>query len=259
MLGNLTNKRGGAASSINLRPLQIEMTPKRPFYAVGDVHGCLDQMQAALSKIDDDIEALEIDDPMLVFLGDYVDRGPKSAQVLDELFHLSLENPDDLICLMGNHERMMLDFLDTPLKAGPRWLRFGGMETLESYSIEGVTHDAGPEQLYEACEELWDALPEGLEPWLRNLPLRWSSGNLHCVHAAFDPALPIRQQSQDVMLWGCDSFLKTARNDGNWVIHGHTVVDKAIWEHSRISLDTGCYFTGELTAAAFTSNTCRIL
>lgn len=233
MLGIISNKRGGAASSINLRPMQVEMAPKRPFYAIGDVHGCLDQMFAALGRVDDDIEANEIDDPTLVFLGDYVDRGKASAEVLD--------------------------FLDKPLKVGPRWLRYGGVETLESYGIAGIDKDASDEQLYEACEELWDAFPEGLEPWLRKLPLRWSTGNLHCVHAALDPAQTVLQQSQDVMLWGCDSFMKTARTDGNWVIHGHTVVEKPVWEHSRVSLDTGCYFTGELTAAAFTNNACRII
>lgn len=259
MLGKITNKRGGTARSINLRPLQIEMTPERPFYAIGDVHGCLDQMRAALSRIDDDIEAMGIEDPALIFLGDYVDRGPATAQVIEELITLSLSNPNDVICLKGNHERMLLDFLDHPLKAGPRWLRFGGMETLESYGIANVPQDAGQEQLYEACELLWDALPEGTETWMRNLPLRWSSGNLHCVHAALDPSKPLHQQSQEVMLWGSESFLKTARTDENWVIHGHTVVEKPIWGQSRISLDTGCYFTGELTAAAFTSNTCRIV
>lgn len=259
MLGNISNKRGGAASSINLRPMRVEMKPERPFYAVGDVHGCHAQMQAALSRIDDDIEARGIDDPTLVFLGDYVDRGPHSAAVLEEVMQLNLSEPKAVICLMGNHERMMLDFLDKPLKAGPRWLRFGGVETLASFGIAGLTHEAEAEQLYEACEELWDALPEGMEPWLRHLPLRWSTGNLHCVHAALDPAHPIGQQSQETMLWGCESFMKTARTDGHWVIHGHTVVDRPVWEHSRVSLDTGCYYTGELTAAAFTNNTCRIV
>lgn len=259
MLGNISNKRGGAASSINLRPMQVEMQPSRPFFVIGDVHGCFDQMQSALNRVDDDIEALEIDDPTLVFLGDYVDRGPHSAEALEFLMQLSLSDPDAVVCLMGNHERMMLDFLDAPIKAGPRWLKFGGIETLASFGISGVQPDSDTEQLYEACEELWDALPEGADVWLRDLPLRWSSGNLHCVHAALDPAHSIQQQSQEVMLWGCDTFMTTPRNDGNWVIHGHTVVDKPVWEHSRISLDTGCYYTGELTAAAFTNNTCRII
>ncbi|MGH1576151.1 metallophosphoesterase family protein [Planktotalea sp.] len=259
MIGRLGNKRGSSASSINLRPMQVEMKPERPFYAIGDIHGCLDQLHAALNRVDDDVEALNIDDPTLVFLGDYVDRGPASAQVLEELIQLSLSDPDAVVCLMGNHERMMLDFLDDPLKAGPQWLKFGGRETLESYGITGVDAEAGKEQLYEACEELWDAMPEGTEAWLRHLPLHWSTGNMHCVHAGLDPVASIKQQSQDVMLWGSNAFLKTPRSDGNWVVHGHTIVDKPIWENSRISLDTGCYFTGELTAAAFTSNTCRIL
>lgn len=259
MLGIISNKRGGAASSINLRPMQVEMKPARPFYAVGDVHGCLPQMQAALERIDDDIEAQGIDDPALVFLGDYVDRGPDSAGVLDEVMQLSLSDPDAVVCLIGNHERMMLDFLDKPLKAGPRWLKFGGIETLQSYGITGLNEAALPEQLYEACEELWDALPDGMETWLRKLPMRWASGNLHCAHAGFDPAQPIQQQSQDVMLWGCESFMKTPRTDGNWVVHGHTVVDRPVWEQSRVSLDTGCYLTGDLTAAAFTNNSCRIV
>lgn len=259
MLGNIGNKRGGAASSINLRPLQVEMSPEHLFYAIGDVHGCMDQMLAALSRVDDDVEALDIADPTLVFLGDYVDRGKRSADVLEYLLGLSLSDPDAVVCLMGNHERMLLDFLDQPQKAGPRWLRYGGIETLESYGITGIDADASKEELYEACEELWDAMPEGLEPWLRYLPLQWSSGNLHCVHAALDPAHTIKQQSSEVMLWGCDSFMNTPRNDGNWVVHGHTVVNRPVWEHSRVSLDTGCYFTGELTAAAFTNNTCRIL
>ena len=258
MLGNL-NKRGAAASTINLRPLGVEMTPERPFYAVGDVHGCRDQLNAALSRIDDDIETHDVSDPMLVLLGDYIDRGPKSAEVLETLMALNLSEPDAVVCLLGNHEQMMLDFLDNPLKAGPRWLRNGGIDTLESYGIASISADAEQEQLYEACEELWDALPSETDLWLRQLPLHWSSGNLHCVHAALDPARSISQQSQDVMLWGCDSFLKTPRTDGNWVVHGHTVVDAPVWEHSRVSLDTGCYFTGTLTAAAFTNKTCRIV
>lgn len=259
MIGILNNKRGGRATSINLRPLQVEMRPERPFYAIGDIHGCFEPMQAALARIDDDIEVLGLGDPAVVFLGDYVDRGPYSAEVLEFVMQLCLSEPDAAIALMGNHERMMLDFLDKPKSAGPRWLKYGGQETLESYGITGVDAAASEEALYEACEELWDAMPEGMEPWLRALPLRWSSGNLHCVHAALDPQRSPLQQSQDVMLWGCESFMNTARTDGNWVIHGHTVVDKPVWENSRVSIDTGCYFTGELTAAAFTNNTCRIV
>lgn len=258
-MGMFSNKRGGRDASLNLRPLSVEMTPDRPFYAIGDVHGCFDHLQAALEKIDADIDAQTPVDPAVVFLGDYIDRGPASSEVLEFLMELCLAEPDAAICLRGNHEQMLLDFIDDPIKQGPRWLKFGGAETLESYGLESEFDMTSKEALYEACESLLDALPEGMESWMRHLPLHWSSGNMHCVHAAMDPSAPVNRQSQKTLLWGHEQFEKEARKDGNWVVHGHTVVDTPRWENSRVSLDTGCYQTGRLTAAAFTGGTCRIL
>lgn len=259
MLGSFSNKRGGRASSLNLRPLNAQMAPKRPFYAIGDIHGCFNEMQMALERVDLDIEAQDLRDPTLIFLGDYIDRGPHSAEVLQFLMQLAEAEQDAVVCLKGNHEQMLLDFIDDPIKHGPRWLKFGGNDTLASFGIECPSDCADKEQLYEACETLIDEMPEAMLHWLRRLPLQWSSGNMHCVHAAMDPAHPVKQQSQKTLLWGCDAFDKTPRNDGNWVIHGHTIVGEPHWENGRVALDTGCYSTGILTAAAFTGATCRIL
>lgn len=216
-------------------------------------------MQAALAKIDEDIETNGISDPAVVFLGDYVDRGKRSAEVIEFLVTLSANEPDAVVCLKGNHEQMMLEFIDDPVKHGKRWLRYGGQETLQSFGIVAPEETAGAEALYEAAEELADALPQGALAWMRRLPLQWHSGNLHCVHAAMDPARPAGDQQIDTLLWGHDAFATTQRRDGIWVVHGHTVVDAPTWEFGRVALDTGCWFSGTLTAAAFTSNSCRIL
>jgi len=259
MLNGFGKSKKGIERSGNLRPMGMEMRADKPFYAIGDVHGCFDQMQNALERIDADIEAHSVDDPRVVLLGDYVDRGKHSAQVLDFLITLTRNEPDAVICLKGNHEQMMLDFLDDPKGSGTRWLRYGGEETLASFGIAPPEDADDIEALYETSEELHEALPDGAEAWLRTLPLQWQSGNLHCVHAAMDPGRSPLDQSQKTLLWGHPEFLSQDREDATWVVHGHTVVDTPTWERGRVSLDTGCYFTGILTAAAFTGPTCRIL
>lgn len=216
-------------------------------------------MQHALEKVDADIDAVQPTEPAVVLLGDYIDRGPDSATVLDYLVTLCANEADAVVCLRGNHEQMMLDFLNDPQGTARRWLKFGGMDTLHSYGISCDTQDPDKEELYRLCEELHDALPPLVLDWMNALPLSWSTGNVHCAHAGMDPALSPRQQSEKTLLWGCDSFMNTPRTDGQWVVHGHTIVDRPIWENSRVSLDTGCYLTGDLTVAAFTDQGCRIL
>lgn len=235
------------------------LRPDTPFYAIGDIHGCFDEMQLALARVDDDIETRGVDNPHVVFLGDYVDRGKNSARVLEFLITLSGSEPDAVTCLKGNHEQMMLEFLNAPVRAGKRWLRHGGGETLASFGIESPANPDDTEALYQASEELFDALPDGAEAWLDALPLHWNSGNLHCVHAAMDPARTPLNQDPETLLWGHENFLTTPRDDGAWVVHGHTIVDEPTIHDGRISLDTGCYTTGVLTAAAFTGPACRLL
>lgn len=259
MFGLFKKKQSKPKETLNLRPLHLEMAPERPFYAIGDIHGCFAQMQTALEKIDADCAEQGIANPAVVFLGDYVDRGERSREVLDFLMTLSQNEPDAVVCLKGNHEKMMLDFIDNPARAGSRWLRYGGLQTLASFGIGGLSESSGAERLTEACEELLDAMPEGMEKWLRDLPLHWSSGNMHCVHAAMDPELPVNLQGEATLLWGHPAFERMNRSDGNWVIHGHTVVDQPRIENGRISLDTGCYYTGTLTAARIAGTRCHVL
>lgn len=196
------------------------------------------------------LEATERASAKLVFLGDYVDRGDHSADVLRRL-HLmqSTIGADHMICLRGNHDQMLIDFLDRPKSSGARWFRHGGLQTLGSYGIPGVGLTASDDDWNACRDKLRAAMGEELESWLRALPLSWKSGNVFVCHAGADPALPIDMQNGQTLIWGHDDFEKVPRADGLWVVHGHTITEQARPIHGRIPVDTGAYATGRLTAA----------
>lgn len=223
-----------------------DVAPDAPFTAIGDIHGRLDLLQ--------DLLARHGTDQTLVFLGDYVDRGPSSAQVLALLQELC--TAQDVICLKGNHEQMLLDFVDDPLGRGVGWLMHGGDATLRSY---GITQPKRDGDLLAASTALEEAMPEGQLDWLRTLPLQWRSGNVFCVHAGMDPAKAPDQQRSNTLIWGHPQFLTTPRTDGLWLVHGHTTVKRPQAEASRIAIDTGAYQSGILTAAEITQGACRFV
>lgn len=208
--------------------------PEGSFYAIGDVHGRDDLLGRLLSSLD---PALPV-----VCVGDYVDRGEESAAVLRRLSQSSYT------CLMGNHEEMLLRFLDDAEAEGRRWLQNGGLQTLASYGISGVTPLSTPEALRTAAMDLKTAMGDDLIAWLRERPQWFRNGNVFVVHAGADPARPIAEQSRS-LTWGHPSFQTSPRRDGLWIVHGHTIVEAANAKSGRIAIDTGAYATGRLTAA----------
>lgn len=233
------------------------LAPQHAVFAVGDIHGRADLLEPLLDRIESH-PATQTDLPVHhVFLGDYVDRGDRSAQVLARLF--ALDVAPMVTCLMGNHERMMLDFIDDPAGRGARWLINGGVETLESFGINGISAKSTLEQMTQAADALAAAMPDGMQAWLRALPLYWQSGNLVCVHAAMDPARAPSEQKDRTLLWGHQSFLNQAREDGLWIAHGHTIVRTPEIVNRRIAVDTGAWQSGRLTAAAISARACVFL
>ena len=216
----------------------IPPQPERPVIVIGDIHGRLDLLERLLARLDRDHH-----DARKVFVGDYVDRGPNSRGVLDRLQGLS-----DAICLTGNHEQMMLGFLDDPTEHSDRWLRNGGGETLASYGIPLDPEPSAAAILF-AARTLADTMTQEGIAWLRDLPLQWRSGNVLVTHAGPDPTEPFENQPEKVFTWGHNQFLRRTRTDGIWVAHGHWALDKPFFGKSRISVDTGAWFTGKLTAA----------
>ena len=228
----------------------VPIAPEQPFVAIGDIHGRAD----LLLELDRLIEARCPGWPV-VFLGDYVDRGDESGKVLDLLMSVSTRHAPPITCLMGNHERMMLDFLDDPVENAPRWLRNGGLQTLASFGVappRGGTGDAGA--LVDLRDRLAGAMGPAMIDWLRARPLSWQNGNVWAVHAGADPGLPMTGQPDEVLIWGHPAFRRTSRTDGQWVLHGHTIVEAPYARAGRIALDTGAYATGRLSAAAISAD-----
>jgi len=218
--------------------------PDGPLAVVGDIHGRFDLLL--------ELDSLLVDFPEeapVVFVGDYIDRGDDSRAVLD-----LLSQPGDallrkIVCLKGNHEEMCLSFLDDPATNGRAWIRNGGLQTLASFGVSGVGPGSGAKELRRARDALAIAMGDRLIDWLSALPLIWQSGNVAIVHAGADPCKPLNAQSSQSLLWGHPDFTKRIREDGQWVVHGHTIVDEPMIENGRIALDTGAYATGRLTAA----------
>lgn len=229
------------------------VAPKEPFSVIGDIHGQINCLNSLLTKIDQDHAHSR-----LVFVGDYIDRGDHSAQVLTKLYELSQSRPET-VCLMGNHEEMMLSFLDNPERSGNRWMRYGGLQTMASFGAFRLVENNSPEALVDARDQLQKILPTGLESWLRNLPRHWQSGNVAVVHAGADPAKPIEGQKPKTLTWGHPDFGMRARKDGVWVVHGHTIVDMPQEQNGVISVDTGAYATGRLTAAHIDAGTVEFI
>ena len=231
-------------------------TPARRTYVVGDIHGMDAPLSRLLARIAKDRKNQPAD---LVFAGDYIDRGGQSAAVLNRLFRLEQSRSDTVTCLMGNHERMMLDFLDDPARKGALWLVNGGQETLESFGITRRARAGISNPLDSLSQALRAALPSGMEDWLRGLPLMWQSGNLAVVHAAADPFRPMQDQHPKTLIWGHPDFPDTPRSDGLWMAHGHVITEKPIARNGHIAVDTGACRNGPLTAACIEAGKVRFL
>ncbi|MGI9369537.1 MAG: metallophosphoesterase [Ruegeria sp.] len=229
-----------------------------PIYSVGDIHGHTDQLDIALARI----EADGGPDAQIVFLGDYVDRGPDCCGVLDRLIAGRISGRN-WITLLGNHDRMFAMFMrdyptnDARLLVGYHWFheRIGGVKTLESY---GVTVKDG-DRIFQVHEQARKAVPPGHLEFLGNLPTYHQHGDLLFVHAGIRPGLPLEEQSEDDLVWIRHDFLDDTRSHPWLVVHGHTPAQQAEHLGNRVNLDSGAGFGRDLTTAVFEGRDCWIL
>lgn len=230
--------------------------PGRRVYAIGDIHGEDALLERLLRQIRADAKATSGCQPVAVFLGDYIDRGPMSFEVIDRLINQPLPG-FETVFLKGNHEAMMLDFLAGP--PDPLWLFNGGAETLHSYGVEGFWMFADAASLEAARRGLEAALPPSHLAFLNNLALSHVEGDYAFVHAGVRPGVPLAEQRAQDLLWIRAPFLNARGDLGHRIVHGHTIVAQPEQHANRIAVDTGAFATGRLSCVVLEGETVRFL
>jgi serine/threonine protein phosphatase 1 len=223
-------------------------------YAIGDIHGRLDLLRQLNRQIVDDAAIDPVPRNVVVYLGDFVDRGSESSGVIDCLLDEALPG-FETVHLRGNHEDSMLQFLGDIL-IGPAWLSYGGAQTLESY---GITRPRSDRDLIRAQGELRQVLPERHRAFLRRLKLTHVEGGYLFVHAGIRPGVPLERQAPQDMLWIRDEFLLSTTDFGKVVVHGHTITDEPDVQPNRIGIDTGAFATNRLTCLVLQGSEMRFL
>ena len=212
-------------------------------YAIGDIHGRADLLAEMLNRIDAHLASNPIRNPIEVFLGDYIDRGPASREVLDLL--VTRDRTFRTVFLKGNHEWYLTEFLSNPpiLK---EWQNWGGLETLMSYGVRPTLNpDSGTQiQLAAALDQV---LPASHRQLLGKLESSFTCGDFFFVHAGVRPSVPLTKQRQEDLLFIRHDFLLYEEDFSKIIVHGHTPVMEPEIRPNRINIDTGAYATGRLT------------
>lgn len=216
-------------------------------YAISDIHGRLDLLQQLLQLISEDAAHLSAGEiPHIVFLGDYIDRGPASAGVVDQILALAQDPRFKVRALKGNHEEALLVFLEDP-RTGPIWATYGGLETLRDYIGRPPALNAEAAAWETAREALADALPPEHLAFYRELDLYALCGDYCFVHAGLRPGIAIAEQKEQDLLSIRTDFLSAKAAFEKVVVHGHTPNLQPVVSKHRIGIDTGAFATGVLT------------
>jgi len=242
-----------------LRTALAKQRPRVPagrrIYAVGDIHGRADLLSSLFMRIDNDLKARPNADPVEIFLGDYIDRGPNSREVIDLL--IERRRMRVAMFLKGNHEEYVTRFLAEPSILSS-WKNIGGLDTVLSYGVTPVRRDDAQWQ-QEVATALGQAIPESHRKFFQSLILSFTCGDFFFAHAGVRPGIPLSQQCQQDLLWIREDFLWHEEDFGKVVVHGHTPAKEPEIRSNRINIDTGAYATGRLTCLVLEQDEIRFL
>lgn len=240
-------------------PAPVPVLPMLPegerIYAIGDIHGSLQALERLHEMIL--LDAGGFAGPKsLIYLGDYIDRGEHSKEVID----LLLEEPFadfNRIFLLGNHEQSLLDFLEHPHSVAA-WLTYGGRATLRSYGVS-VERDYAHRPVENLRDELAWHLPQKHLEFFRSMRLYHLAGSYCFVHAGIRPGIPISDQRNEDLLWIRDDFTRSQTHHDHIVVHGHSITAEVDWNENRIGIDTGAFHSGVLTCLVLEGDEQRVL
>jgi serine/threonine protein phosphatase 1 len=242
MIGQLFRRRAPGPKLQGCAP------PGQRIYAIGDIHGRVDLLETLLAAIRRDDATRGIAQSRIIFLGDLIDRGPSSAQVIERAIEMAA-GPWECDFLLGNHEEVFLKAVDGDLKALAFFIRIGGRETILSYGIsEEEYRDADYSELHAL---LTQRVPAAHITFLKSFKDLIEIGDFAFVHAGIRPGKALAEQDASDLRWIRREFLDHARGFEKIIVHGHTITDEVEIRPNRIGLDTGAYASGKLTAMGF--------
>ena len=219
----------------------------RRAYVIGDIHGRLDLLDLLLASIHSEIDQQHPQKVLLVFLGDLIDRGPRSAEVVERLRTYSHPRVQPVF-ILGNHEEVLLRILNGEAALIEKWRWFGGSECLRSYGIDPGALKTLPQQ--EALNEIRRAIPREHIAFISSFSDTCRFGDYLFVHAGIRPDVALHEQRQSDLRWIREPFLFDETDHGFMVVHGHSISKRVQQRPNRIGIDTGAYKTDVLTAIA---------
>ena len=249
MATTLEVKAGGHEMEVMRSPFRRVRKPSLPagqrVYAIGDIHGRLDLLEALLDRVHADDAGRNDAETHLVLLGDLIDRGPESAGVVRRAMAGDARFAS-LSVVKGNHEASLLSVLDGDTRWLTSWLSFGGHAALTSWGVPAaVIADGDPDAI---CTAARAAVSQEEWAWLARLPAARRIGGYMFVHAGIRPGVSLDKQTDDDLLWIRDAFLNDASDHGAMIVHGHTISREPETRPNRVGIDTGAYLSGTLTA-----------
>jgi serine/threonine protein phosphatase 1 len=225
-------------------PRQHRLPFGERIYAIGDIHGRLDCLDALIARIDADNVARGPAETTLIFLGDLMDRGAESRGVIERAMEIADTRPS--VFLMGNHEEILIHAWEGDRRAASLLHRVGGRETVMSYGVHAHVYDAAdPDDL---SVLLADLVPSPHIAFLRHFSDSYARGDYLFVHAGIRPGVALEAQAPSDMRWIRRDFLDDARDHGPMIIHGHSITEDVDEQPNRIGIDTGAFASGKLTA-----------
>ena len=236
-------------------PLAPYLPPGLRIYCIGDIHGRLDLLLQLHGSIEQDAAGFE-GEKTLVYLGDYIDRGEQSKEVVDLLLGQPMPG-FEAVCLLGNHEQTLLDFLQHP-RAVMSWLVYGGRATLQSYGIS-VWREVSPQDMNDLRDELTANLPQAHLEFFQSLKPFHVAGNYGFVHAGIRPGVALQAQRSEDLLWIREEFTESRETHELIIVHGHTIRPEVEILPNRIGIDTGAFDTGILSCLVLEGSSQRLL